>query len=260
MAIPTTPVRSATKVRTPRPPREVVDTVEVLFAKVLEVANQFQKESDQARARKWGQSIVELQSGDTQPNRRAMRFLLKQAHNWVADEAAQAAKKAQALAETEALVAPVRAEWANALNAWVEKSRAYGQLAVARKFFSDFVRVEGLVKNVKADPEAVKVLVAEIAGITAEVRFFVWTDPTDDVVAEAKPQKRRVAKPGSASKRHKGGAKRVKGELSPKDKAKNAELLIEAQESAHAGKPGIKGPAREKKAATKTKTKKGLGT
>jgi len=54
---------------------------------------------------------------------------------------------------------------------------------------------------------------------------------TVEAIGEAKPvAKRHVKKPGSAKARHKGGAKKAKGELSPKDKAKNAKLLTEAFE------------------------------
>ena len=215
-------------VRKPRKVREIYDTCQILYEKVLAASKGFVNQTDRDQADREAKAILDRADGDNQTNRLAMLRLWLDVRDWLSDEAARAAKKAQTLAEYEALVAPVRVEWSNALNAWVEKSRAYGQLAVARKFFSDFVRVERLVKNVKADPEAVKVLVAEIAGITADVQFFVWTDPADDVVAEAKPQKRRVAKSGSASKRHKGGVKKIKGELSSKDKAKNAKILAKS--------------------------------
>lgn len=85
-------------------------------------------------------------------------------------------------------------------------------------------------------------------------------EPAGDIVAEAKVKHHKVAKPGSAQKRHKGVAKKVKG-LSKKDEDKNAELLAEAAGIAHQGKPNTKQPAKTKKAGTKTKTKKqGLGS
>ncbi len=73
-----------------------------------------------------------------------------------------------------------------------------------------------------------------------------------DTPSETKPAKHHVAKPGSASKRHK-GAKKVKGVLSAKDQAVNAERLDEAAGIAHMGKPNTRQAPREKKSKGKKK-------
>ena len=262
-------MNTQTTVRTPRAKREIIDTVEVLYAKVLEQVAKFRKESDKIRARKSGQSIIYLASGDTQPNRRAMLFLLKEARKWVTYEVAQAAKKVQALAEDEALVAPVVDGWKAANEAWTmyvqaEKAKGHnGQKAIAGEFWSDFAHFEPLVLKPRGTKEAVAELVAKLEDLTFRAGNFVhakwcacgaplyeiiphdgdkkpfmpklcgtcFRSEPDESVKEAKSAaKRHVKKPGSAKARHKGGAKKAKGELSPKDKAKNAKLLTEAFE------------------------------
>ncbi|HBC44778.1 MAG: hypothetical protein UX01_C0018G0013 [Candidatus Collierbacteria bacterium GW2011_GWB2_45_17] len=202
MVIPAAPVRPATKVRTPRPPREVVDTVEVLFAKVLEVANQFQKESDQARARKWGQSIVELQSGDTQPNRRAMRFLLKQARQHVAFEAEQAKIKADAKALFDEMMAPVSVAWMEAQSAWYLRAKDLsvdghqGQLAVARAPFGGkpmfvvFASLEARIERMSPQSkDTIEGLLKELDAVESAVLSFQQSSwcatcgaPTEEIV------------------------------------------------------------------------------
>lgn len=291
-----TTVRPVHKPRNQKP-REL-QPCPILYEKVLVASNGFVKETDRSQSDKEAKAILDRADGDTTANRLAMVRLLKDVRNWVADEATQAAKKAQALAEYNALIAPVGNGWKAANEAWVkyvqaEKAKGHnGQLALAREgnFFAEFVRFEALVANIKADPEAVSALVVELTDLTFAVQNFVWTkwcptcgDPvekfvpkngecgncfrshsTDDSVAEVKPAKRRVAKPGSASKRHKGGAKKVKGKLSAKDEAKNAKLMAEAVGIAHQGKPNTKQPSRTvlagKKVGTKTKKNKGIGS
>lgn len=307
MAIPATSVRFAVKVRTPRAPREVKDTVEVLYAKVLEVVNHFEKESDKVRARKNGQSIVDLQSGDTQPNRRAMRDLLRMARKWVEQEAVKAQAQVEDKARFVELVARIANAWEEAQDAWLQRATGLsvdghkGHLAVAKAPFEGkpmfivFASLEARIERMSSKSnDSVEGLLKELDAVTQAVLAFQHTtwcvgcgtpteeimprngkpafvpklcgscfrsQPAGDVVSEAKPAKHRVAKPGSASKRHKGGVKKVKGKLSAKDEAKNAKLLAEVAGVTHQDKPNTRQPAKAKKVGTKTKTKKqGLGS
>lgn len=265
-------------------PREL-QPCPILYEKVLVASNGFVKETDRSQSDKEAKAILDRADGDTTANRLAMIRLLKDVRNWVADEATQAAKKAQALAEYNALIAPVGNGWKAANEAWmkyvqVEKTKGHnGQKAISNAFWSEFAHVESMVLKPRGTEEFVAELVAKLDDLTFRVGNFVWDywcascgTPTEeivprngkpafvpklcgtcfraepsDAVSEAKPAKRRVAKPGSASKRHKGGAKKVKGKLSAKDEAKNAKLMAEAVGIAHQGKP-------------KTKKNKGIGS
>ena len=221
------------------------------------------------------------------------------AQKQAAHEAEKAQIEAQALIEYQACIAPVTQGWQEANDAWTayvqaENAKGHdGQGAALKAFFLKFAAIEPLVASVRGNEEVVANLAARLEALTAEVKAFSWdkfcsrcgsvvdmitpkngkpaftpklcgtcfrAEP-GDTVAEIKIKHHKVAKPGSAQKRHKGVAKKAKGKLSAKDEAKNAELLAEAAGIAHQGKPNTKQPQKAKKASTKTKTKKqGLGS
>lgn len=172
--------------RKPRIYRDITDTVQVLFAKVLEVSNQFQRDTDKAKAKKMGQDIVDRASGDTQANRRDMVFLLKEARLWIADELAQATKKARALAQREALIAPAVEGWKAANQAWVtyvltEKELGHDGLRAIWQgthsvpgLWTKFAEMESKVKTlaIRGNQDDVAALTAELAILTEEVCNF----------------------------------------------------------------------------------------
>lgn len=283
-------------VRKSRKTREIHDTCQILYEKVLEASKGFANANDRIQADREAKAILDRADGDNKTNRLAMLRLWLDVRNWVADEAAQAVKKAQALAEYEALVAPVVDGWKAANEAWTKYVQAEnakghnGQKAVTNTFWSEFARFEVLVLKPRGTEEAVSDLASQLEDLIFRVGNFVWDHwcitcgaPVDEInivgkkpfwpklcgtcfrkpadeLPEAKPRKRLVKKPGSAGARHKGVAKKAKGKLSAKDEAKNAELLAEASEIVHKDKPNMKGPARERKAGTKTKKNKGIGS
>lgn len=181
-----TPAPVSPKVRKSRIYRDITDTVQVLFAKVLEVSNQFQKDTDKAKAKKMGQAIVDRASGDTQANRRDMVFLLKEARVWIASEAAQVAKKAQALAEREALIAPAVEGWKAANQAWVKFVQAENSLGhdglraiwqgtrSVPGFWTKFAEMDAKVKTlaIRGNQDDVAALTAELAILIEEVSNF----------------------------------------------------------------------------------------
>jgi hypothetical protein len=253
-------------VRKSRKTREIHDSVQILYEKVLAESKKFAKPDDRSQADREAKTILDRKDGDNQTNRLAMLRLWLDVRNWVADEAIQAAKKAQALAEYNALVAPAIEGWKAANDAWMkyvqaEKKNGHnGQKAIAGEFWFDFVHFEPLVLKPRGTKEAVAELVAQLEDLIFRVGNFVWDHwcttcgaPVDEInivgkkpfwpkqcgtcfraepdesVKEAKPAaKRHVKKPGSAKARHKSGAKKAKGELSPKDKAKNAKILAKS--------------------------------
>lgn len=182
----TAPAIFSAPVRKGRVLREVRDTCEVLFANVLEVVRKFNKEADKIRFTKAGQSVANLESGDTQPNRRAMNFILKNARQLVAKETAQAESKALALAQYEALIAPVVDGWKAVNEAWMKYVQAEnkkghkGQLAISQGIrflpglWTKFAQMEAKVKAVRGNEELVAALATELTDLEEEVRnFFV---------------------------------------------------------------------------------------
>lgn len=196
-------------VRTARPryqKRHGLQSCQILYEKVLMESKSFSRLIDRDQADKEAKAILDRKDGDNKNNRLAMLRLWMDARKWVADEASQAAKKTRALAEAEALIAPVVDGWKAANEAWIksvqaEKANGHdGQKAVANAFWSEFAHFEPLVLKPRGTEEAVAELATKLEDLTFRVGNFV---------CEAKPAKRHVAKPGSASKRHKGGAKKA---------------------------------------------------
>lgn len=262
-------------VRKPRKVREIHDTCQILYEKVLAASKGFVNQTDRDQADKEAKAILDREDGDNKTNRLAMLRLWLDVRNWVADEAARAAKKAQTLAEYNALIAPVVDGWKAANEAWIKSVQAEmanghdGQKAVANAFWSEYARFEPLVLKPRGTEEAVAELASQLEDLAFRVGNFVWEHwcndcgaPVDEInivgkkpfwpkqcgtcfraglvvrgEAGVKPQKHHVAKPGSASKRHK-GAVRAKNDLSAKDITVNTELAEEAM--SRASKPEAK--------------------
>lgn len=262
--------------RKPRKNREIHDTCQILYEKVLAESKKFALSTDRDQADKEAKAVLDRADGDNRSNRLAMLRLWLDARQWVAEEAARATKKAQALAEYNKLMVPIEESWKAANEAWTKYVQAEnakghnGQKAVANAFWSEFAQLEPLALKPRGSAGFVSDLAAKLEDLTFRIGNFVWdhwcatcgapvdeivipgkkpfwpkqcgacfrSQPAGDVLSEAKP-KHHVAKPGSARKRHKGAAKKAKG-LSAKDEAVNAKLLAEAAGVAHQGKPNIK--------------------
>jgi len=168
-------------VRKPRKIREIHDSVQILYEKVLAGSKEFANVADRVQADQEAKAILDRENGDTQTNRLAMLRLWLDVRNWMAGEATQVAKKIRALAEYEALIAPAMEGWKAANDAWMKYVQAEnakghnGQKAAAGEFWSDFAHLEPLVLKPRGTEEVVAELVAKLEDLTFRVRNFVWS-------------------------------------------------------------------------------------
>lgn len=185
--------------RKPRKNREIHDTCLILYEKVLAESRKFAIATDREQADKEAKAVLDRADGDNKTNRLAMLRLWLDARQWVADEAARAAKKAQALAEYNALIAPVVDGWKAANDAWTkfvqaENAKGHnGQKAVANAFWSEFAQIEPKVLMPRGTEEFVSELAAKLDDLTFRVGNFVWDHwcttcgaPVDEIVIPGK--------------------------------------------------------------------------
>lgn len=167
-------------VRTPRTEksREIHDSVQRLYEKLLGTTQLLSKEGDKASFDAKAKAILDRESGDNQANRLEMLQIWMKARKQVVREAEKAEAEAQALIEYQKCIAPVTQGWQEANDAWTAYVRAEnakghdGQAAALKGFFLKFAEIEPLVANVRGNDDVVANLAARLVALTAEVKAF----------------------------------------------------------------------------------------